>query len=410
MATLIETQDPAANVDKFKAYAGWVLKVQNQQDPNGQDVRTEPKYTIPDGKPYTGAWCRPQTDGPGLRATALIEIGEYLRKNGDSDFVQENLWTGDSSVKNGGAIKYDLDWIVDNWQSEGCDLWEEVRSDDFFWGRMTMKKALQLGSEFATAMGDQASAAKYASVAKDVIRSLPSHWTGTFVKEADNRPQDGAVIVGFNDGYYPRDGLYSPTSKEVAGTIKTLVGSFCAVFPINQQDTQKGVAGVLLGRYPGDNYAGGNPWILTSAALATLLYRGAAEVLAKDGLLEEAALAHWRGVFNLSPKETPSAMELSRLFAAHGDGILERIKYHTQQDGLHMKEQIDKNTGEQVSAANLTWSYAEVIKAVYYRAKYVDLVRDLHLWFEILRVIHYLLEPVCMCGLCYKYVGIFELL
>ena len=25
---------------------------------------------------------------------------------------------------------------VGHWEEEGCDLWEEVRSDDFFWNRM----------------------------------------------------------------------------------------------------------------------------------------------------------------------------------------------------------------------------------------------------------------------------------
>jgi hypothetical protein len=39
-----------------KAYVGWVKKVQNQADPNSIDVRIEPKFTIPDGKPYTGGW------------------------------------------------------------------------------------------------------------------------------------------------------------------------------------------------------------------------------------------------------------------------------------------------------------------------------------------------------------------
>ena len=46
-------------------------QVQHKEDPNGIDVRVEPKFTIPDGNPYTGGWCRPQTDGPALRAMAL---------------------------------------------------------------------------------------------------------------------------------------------------------------------------------------------------------------------------------------------------------------------------------------------------------------------------------------------------
>ena len=47
------------------------IQVQHKEDPNGIDVRVEPKFTIPDGNPYTGGWCRPQTDGPALRAMAL---------------------------------------------------------------------------------------------------------------------------------------------------------------------------------------------------------------------------------------------------------------------------------------------------------------------------------------------------
>ena len=45
-------------------YAEWVEKVQHMPDPL-VDVRVEPKFYIPDGKPYDGGWCRPQTDGPG---------------------------------------------------------------------------------------------------------------------------------------------------------------------------------------------------------------------------------------------------------------------------------------------------------------------------------------------------------
>ena len=45
-------------------YAEWVEKVQHMPDPL-VDVRVEPKFYIPDGRPYDGGWCRPQTDGPG---------------------------------------------------------------------------------------------------------------------------------------------------------------------------------------------------------------------------------------------------------------------------------------------------------------------------------------------------------
>ena len=34
---------------------------------------SQPKFTIDDQEPYTGGWCRPQTDGPALRAMAMAK-------------------------------------------------------------------------------------------------------------------------------------------------------------------------------------------------------------------------------------------------------------------------------------------------------------------------------------------------
>jgi glucoamylase len=50
-----------------KSYAMWVVNNQNEADPNNQDIRTEPKFELPGGEVFSGAWCRPQNDGPGLR-------------------------------------------------------------------------------------------------------------------------------------------------------------------------------------------------------------------------------------------------------------------------------------------------------------------------------------------------------
>ena len=50
----INDNDYNAVKDVLEAYLGWVGKVQQKNDPNGIDVRIEPKFTIPDGEPYTG--------------------------------------------------------------------------------------------------------------------------------------------------------------------------------------------------------------------------------------------------------------------------------------------------------------------------------------------------------------------
>lgn len=51
-------------------------------------------------------------------------------------------------------------------------------------------------------------------------------------------------------------------------------------------------------------------------------------------------------------------------FKSQGDGLLLRLKYYIESYDFHMYEQIDKNTGQQISAYDLTWSYAEVLNAL----------------------------------------------
>lgn len=369
MRCLQETSPSTVDVTSYmEAYTSWVLNVQSESDPNDIDVRTEPKYNLPDGDVYTGGWCRPQNDGPGLRAISLMIFAEAQLAAGNSDYVAANLWTTDGA----GAIKYDLDYIVTDYDSNTCDLWEEVQSDDFFWNRLTMKQALLRGAEFATTMGDSTSAASYLETASKVNETLYSaHWNGQYVLESTNREKDGAVIVAFNDGFNDADGLFAPTSLEVASTIKTYNLAFCNEWAINTNDTDAGLPGVLYGRYPGDSYAGGNPWVLTTAALGNLFYRAAATIL--DGSADPSDGTEqwtvWADALNVDSVPTEAASAADLFFRA-GDSVLLRLRAHVEADGFHLAEQIDRTTGLQISAEDLTWSYAEVLNAMTARAAY----------------------------------------
>ena len=138
---------------KMNEWIQWVLNVQSESDPHGIDVRVEPKFYLPNGGVYTGGWCRPQDDGPGLRATTMMQYAEVLFNNGQSSVVTQYLWT--TGAYNGGAIKYDLDWVASNFIGyETCDLWEEVRNKEFFWNYYNTRKALVIGAKFASKMGD----------------------------------------------------------------------------------------------------------------------------------------------------------------------------------------------------------------------------------------------------------------
>jgi len=50
-----------------------------------------------------------------------------------------------------------------------------------------------------------------------------------------------------------------------------------------------------------------------------------------------------------------------------GDSVLYRIYNHVKNDGFHLAEQIDRNTGAQASAKDLTWSYGNVLTAMHAR-------------------------------------------
>ena len=387
MGALLKTASSVDDVrTEMDAYVGWVSRVQQETDPHGQSVLAEPKYMIPNGTVFAGGWCRPQNDGPGLRSKTLIEYANVLMQEEElrmsanqtsaiaatrSMYTSDDLWA---------LIQIDLDWQAANWAANGCDLWEEIRSDDFFWNRYTMRAALTVGAKFATAKGDATRSAAYTDAANSVVTSLAPHFSGGFVNECASRKKDAAVICAFNDGYL-NDGVFGPTSSQVAGTVKVLNELFCAAFPINQQDTKQGIPGILYGRYEGDNYAGGNPWILLTSALAELLYRGATEMasaVAENTSLNMADMQAWAELLGVTldenAKDVDVASVMAKAFAGAGDGVLTRVRSHVANTGFHLTEQIDKQSGAPMAAHDLTWSYAATLKAIHARSQYEMLI------------------------------------
>lgn len=351
-ALQLTTKNLTAIEGKMDSWMSWVERSLDEPDPNaGTIALNEPKFTIPDGKPYTGPWCRPQNDGPGLRAITLMAYA-HTRK----EAVRQRAWT---------VVERELDWIVANYTSNGCDLWEEVQSNDFFWVRYTMRKALYQGSVFAeTIANDIRRAASYKKKADEITQNLSRHITNDgWVFESENRKVDTAVIEAFNVGDMD-DGMFAPLSHEVVRTLAELSRAFCGAFQLNQETAKADMPGVLFGRYPGDSYFGGNPWILLSASAATLLYRQA-KALSNGATIEPATETVLEGL--LGQKVAVSSL------LGGGDAILNLVrKYLT--NGMHMNEQIDRKSGELRSATDLTWNYANVLKAMHVRDSVSDLI------------------------------------
>jgi len=348
------------------AYEGWVSNVHKLTPIHqGVDVRVEVKFEIPSGQIYEGGWCRPQTDGPGIRARAL-QWANVLWNADQKDRATKDVWP---------IISQDLDWIIDNWEElnenpQGCDLWEEVRSSNFFWGRMAFVTALNKAAEFAQLSG-VASPDRYSQAADAVKATVKAHWNGDYIVASQNRPKDGSTTHAIATlGEY----IYGPTSAEAAKTIGVLNNAFCEEYPINNADSEKGVPGILYGRYPGDHYAGGNPWQLLTAILAELYYKVATHHAehAETVMTCEHSLA-WKKHLGLDAKVKSADVADSALKA--GDAIMYRLYQHVKNDDGRIDEQIDKSTGVQASAKSLTWSLANVVHAYQARGKAVELMK-----------------------------------
>ncbi|CAG0921493.1 unnamed protein product [Notodromas monacha] len=366
----INENDYSVVQEEVGAYALWVEKVQHKVDPNGIDVRIEPKFSIPDGEPYTGGWCRPQTDGPALRAMALSKWGMILENAGQGD--PAHIFD---------LVKFDLEWVQANWQSEGCDLWEEVRSTDFYFNRMAYVYSLNVAADFADTLGAP-EASTYRALAETIKTTAAAHWRSAegYIYESENRPYDGAVIhsiATFGEFLFP------PESPEGASTVAFLAKKFCREYPINQADNEAGVPGVLIGRYPGDQYAGGNPWQLLTAVTAEFFYLGGQATLKKiqqkgnDYVLDPVENKEWLKLLQINTKI--SALDFAKAQSGAGDAIMNRMWEYVKNDGGRMDEQIDKNTGAQASAESLTWSYANILHAIHTRRQFVKLLNDLKL-------------------------------
>ncbi|CAK9047113.1 unnamed protein product [Durusdinium trenchii] len=363
------------------AFAGWVEGVHARKmaannmggsTSAAEEAYLEPKWTF-DGEPYKGGWCRPQTDGPPLRARLLMKAAKVFPN------LKERLWP---------LAKKDLDWLVDNFAMNSCDLWEETRDDDFVWNRVVQLSALAEGADFTENPNDKQ---RYLDAIQQKGEPLANHIAGESGEEyitncpASNMGEDcvrydkqldGVLILTLIHGHpmVATDAVKLPSflDAKVANTVKQLCLVFCKSYPINTQDTDAKVPGVLLGRYELDHFghqSQGNPWVLITASLANLLYKAAAEV-SQGGKADPA----WANVFQNSKGDwwhsgwTGSAKD----FIAAGDGVLKRLRHHMK-DGMHLYEQIDKHSGEQWNAKDLTWSYAEVLGAMQSRRKALKL-------------------------------------
>jgi glucoamylase len=243
----------------IQAYITSQAKLQGVSNPSGDlsDGKglAEPKFQA-DGTAFTGAWGRPQRDGPALRATAMMTYGNHLIAD-KKDVVKTNIWP---------SVQNDLNYVAQYWNQTGFDLWEEVQGSSFF-TIAAQHRALVEGSAFAKALGETCEGCD--SQAPQILCFLQSFWNGkSVVSNVGNNGRSGldsnsilASIQLFDPKAACDDVTFQPCSARALSNHKEYVDSFRSIYGINK-DSKAGTA-AAVGRYKEDTYMGGNPWYAT---------------------------------------------------------------------------------------------------------------------------------------------------
>ena len=240
-------------------------------------------------------------------ATVLWGIGKHFEFTGDRRFVR-SVW---NSVKKG------ADFLIEQVsQSDGLvetvGLWEE-KFGSHTYSNAAIYAGLKSSAALAKVVGEEALGVKWsqnAGIVRELLlsKSWDTH-LNRFIKTVV--PRDENLDISLLSLSYPFDVL--PANDE---RMRKTAADLEAAFKFNSSG---------VGRYPFDQYYGGNPWILTTLWLA-LYYE-------KVGELGKAKqLVQW-------------------------------VQNHFTELGL-LSEQIDKQNGTPISAIPLAWSHAFFILSV----------------------------------------------
>lgn len=286
----------------------------------------------------------------------------------------------------------DLLFVASNWSSPSYDLWEEEESDHFY-TRMVQRRALVMGAQFASKLGDSATSSTLSSAATALTATLSQFWDPNRllllyeygpVLHGKTSYKDISVVLGIIHGY-AGDGVYGYTNEQVLVSAYQISTSFLSVYPVANvtTDASGNVLGIPIGRYPEDIYNGtgtetdgGNPWFLCTASMAEFMYRAVATYESAGTLTVTNTSAPFFTYFapNSGAVIGTAYASNSTVFKSTiaslegwGDAFMRRIKYYTPADG-HLPEEYNRNTGVPQGASDLTWSYASVLTASFARA------------------------------------------
>ncbi len=296
-----------------------------------------------------------QTDGPALQTLAILQMFAQL---------DPPTQTVASAV-----IAANLNFLQGAYQGQTYNLWEEEYGASFF-ARSVQLRCFQA----ITANTLQIPVPGWLSTAIPWLQNaLEDHWNGQYYQSmlpvpADYRaPYDPNIDIVMAAIY----GAVAVTDTKLLATAALLRSQWADpsskyFYPINGADQQRGL-GPMFGRYPGDVYdgdtdalVGDHPWAVSTANVAELYYRLAAQITATGTVPLDDLSAGFFSQVGVGSSTTPAAASAALQSAA--DQMLQALVFHS--DNLELSEQFDAMSGYEKSVSNLSWSYASFLSAV----------------------------------------------
>ncbi len=290
----------------------------------GESVLGDVRYGA-DGTLDIIKWSRPQHDGAALEALVALRFWRDGRSSSESARAALEA-----------LIRRDLDYTAHHAADPCFDIWEEELGVHYY-PRHVALAALEAGAAWCTSQGRGVRAAACRDAAARLAPALDTFWSDDlgFYRSriaAPDSPKalDMSVILALLHAGRTQ-GKHGLADARMAATLNRLKAHFAARYPLNRE---RGIP-FALGRYPGDRYFDGSAWYLCSFAAAEFEYRRA-------------------------------ALSGDRATIAQGDAILDAVRAFVPESGT-LSEQFHPETGAQLSARNLAWSYAAFITASHAR-------------------------------------------
>lgn len=232
-------------------------------------------------------------------------------------------------------------------------------------------RALVEGSTFAGRVG--ASCSWCDSQAPQILCYMQNFWTGSYINANTGGGRSGkdanTVLLTINT-FDPEatcdDVTFQPCSPRALANHKVYTDSFRSVYSVDS-GIAEGVA-VSVGRYPEDSYYNGNPWFLTTTAAAEQLYDAIYQWNKIGSItITSTSLAFFKDVYSSAAVGTyaSGSTAFTAIISAvktYADGYMSIVQTHAMTNGS-LSEQFDKATGSELSARDLTWSYAALLTA-----------------------------------------------